>query len=65
MHRYILNFIGLKEYSKEENLNLLSENNLKNLIKKLKKNDFIIKIFKIRLFGFTSNLIILGTHKDI
>lgn len=65
IHRSFLNFIGLKEYSKEENLNLLSESDIKKIINELKINNFIIKIFKIRLFGLTSNLIIFGVNKNL
>ena len=65
IHRLILSLIRLKEYAKEENLNLLSQKDLKILINELEENNFLIKIFKIKLFYFTSNLIVLGIHKSL
>ena len=65
IHRLILSIIGLREYAKEENLNLMSKKNIKHLINDLKKNDFNISTFEIKLFGITSNLIVLGVHKNI
>jgi hypothetical protein len=65
IHRLILSIIGLREYAKEENLNLMSKKNIKYLINDLKKNDFNISTFEIKLFGITSNLIVLGVHKNI
>ena len=64
IHRSILRLIGLNEYAKEENLNLLCEKDIENLINE-NKNDFNIKIFKIKLFGFISNFIILGVNKNL
>lgn len=63
IHRKILNLVGLVEYAKEENLNLLDFYSLKQLINSQNNKDFIIKIFKIKLFGLTSNLLILGKKK--
>ena len=60
IHRMILTLLNLKEYAKEENLNLLGYKDLNKLINVQKNDDFIIKIFKIKLFGLTSNLLILG-----
>ena len=65
IHRLILKIIGLKEYAKEKNLNLMSKKNIKFLINDSKKNDFNISTFEIKLFGMTSNLIILGVHKNL
>lgn len=58
IHRKILNFLGFKKLSKEENLNLLSEMDMKKIFKKSKVKKF--KIFNIYFFGFKSNLIFLG-----
>ena len=58
IHRKILNLIGLKFYSKEENLNLMSLNDLKFFLKEFRNIKY--DIFYIRLFGFKSNLIVLG-----
>ena len=60
IHRKILTILGLEDYAKEENLNLLDINSLKVIIEKLNNNDFKIKIMKIKLFGLTSNLLIYG-----
>jgi len=60
IHRKILTILGLEDYAKEENLNLLDLNSLKVIIEKLNNNDFKIKIMKIKLFGLTSNLLIYG-----
>ena len=60
IHRMILTLLNLKEYAKEENLNLLGHNDLNKLINAQKNVDFEIKIFKIKLLGLTSNLLILG-----
>lgn len=57
-HRKILNILGLGFFSKESNLNLLSENDLKTILKKLNIKDYLIK--KIMLFGFVSNFIIIA-----
>ena len=58
IHRKILKFIGLDFFSKEENLNLLSESDLKKIMKNFNITDY--KILKIKLFYFTSNLILIG-----
>jgi len=60
IHRLILKLLFLKEYSKEENLNLLDEYDIKEMIKKINNKKFEIKIMKIKLVGITSNLIIFG-----
>jgi hypothetical protein len=56
IHRIILNIIGLNFYSLEKNLNLLSENDLRNLCNELNIKNY--KIIKYRLFFMTSNLIL-------
>lgn len=63
LHRLILNFIFLKEYAKEENLNLISQNEIFFFLKEINSKEFDIKILNIKLFGFISNLIILGKKK--
>ncbi len=60
IHRNILKFLKLDFYSKEENLNLLSLNDLKNICKILNIKNY--KIIKYKLFFFTSNLILI-IHK--
>ena len=60
IHRKILRFINLKEYAKEENLNLLDENTVNKLINTQQNATFKIRIFKVKLFGLTSNLLIFG-----
>jgi hypothetical protein len=61
IHRKILSLIGLDYYAKEENLNLLSLNNLMVLLDNF--NNIKYKIFRIRLFGFVSNFILIGIVK--
>ena len=58
IHRKFLKIVGLDFFSKEQNLDLLSYNDLKNLIKDIK--NFDIRIKKIKFLGLTSNLIIFG-----
>ena len=60
IHRKILRLINLKEYAEEENLNLLDENTVNKLINTQQNVTFKIRIFKVRLFGLTSNLLIFG-----
>ena len=57
VHRKILKFLGLNFYALEENLNLLSENNLKDICKELKLDKF--KIIKHKLLFLTSNLVLI------
>jgi hypothetical protein len=58
IHRTLLNLIGLKFLSKEENLNLLSISNLNLLMKEINFKNYEIK--KISFLFFTSNYIIIG-----
>ena len=58
IHRKILKILKLEFFSKEENLNLLSKNELKILLKTCGVNNF--KIFDISLLGFKSNFIVIG-----
>ena len=60
IHRKILRFINLKEYAEEENLNLLDENTVNKLINTQQNVTVKIRIFKVKLFGLTSNLLIFG-----
>ena len=60
-YRSILKMIGLKFFSDEKNLNLLSENDLVFIMKKLNQVDFEIK--KINFLFFKSNLILIGKKK--
>jgi len=57
IHRKILKFFKYDFHSKEENLNLLSVKDLKNICKKLGFKKY--EIFKTKLFFFTSNLILV------
>ena len=58
LHRKILNKINLNFFSKEENLNLMSENDLRKILKTQNIKDY--KFFYIRLLGFKSNFIVIG-----
>ena len=60
IHRKILNILNLKDFAKEENLNLLDISSVKEIIEELNIKDFKIEILKIKLFGMISNLIIFG-----
>ena len=57
IHRKILKFIGMNFFSKEENLNLLSKNNIKKIMKRLQIKHEIIEI---KLLGITSNFVVIG-----
>tara|TARA_B100001057_G_C22860665_1_gene954389 strand:+ start:977 stop:1645 length:669 start_codon:yes stop_codon:yes gene_type:complete len=57
-HRKILKILKLDFFSKEENLNLLGKNDLKNLLTVAGANNF--KIFYISFLGFKSNYIVIG-----
>ena len=57
--RKILKALGMVSFSKEKNLNLISEKDINKLFKKYK--DVVeYKIFKINFLGFTSNFVIIG-----
>ena len=58
IYRGILNIIGFKFFAKEENLNLLSEQDYRLIMKKLGQNNFDIKY--IKFFFIKSNLILIG-----
>lgn len=57
IHRFLLNILGYKFLAKEENLNLLSERDLRKICKELNIKYYIIK--KIKIFMFTSNLLLV------
>ena len=64
MFRKILKLMRFEFFSKEENLNLISYSDIKNLINESNINEFFnIKIKYIRLLFFKSNFIIIGTKK--
>ena len=63
LHRKILLVLGLKDFAKEENLNLLDKTTINKLIKDQQNIKFEIKIFNVKLFGLTSNLLIFGEKK--
>ena len=56
IHRFILKKIGLNFFSKESNLNLLSDNKLSNICENLKIKNYTIN--KIRILGFCTNLVL-------
>jgi hypothetical protein len=56
IHRFILKKIGLDFFSKESNLNLLSDNELRNILENLKIKNYTIN--KIRILGFCTNLVL-------
>jgi len=58
IHRKILSLLNLDFFSKEENLNLVSENDLKTALKCA--GVFEYKIFYIYLLGIKSNFVVLG-----
>ena len=58
IHRKFLSLLGFKLLSKEENLNLLSHNDLIFIMKKLNHSSFTIK--SINFLLFKSNLILIG-----
>ena len=58
VHRKILSFFRFKFYSYEKNLNLLSENDLRLCLKISGITSY--KIYYVYLFGFKSNLLVLG-----
>ena len=58
IHRTILKIFKLEFFSKEENLNLLSKNELQVLLKICGISNY--KIFDISLLGFKSNFIVIG-----
>ena len=60
-YRKILSFFGLSFFAQEENLNLLSENDLRSIMKRLDQNNFDIKY--INFFFMKSNLILIGKKK--
>jgi hypothetical protein len=57
MHRLLLKKLNLDFFAKESNLNLLSINNLKEICSVLKIENY--KIIRVRLFFFTTNLILV------
>jgi hypothetical protein len=62
-HRKLLNFFGNEFFTKEKNLNLLSKKDLINLMSPYK--NIYYNINEIKLFGFVSNFIIVGTKKNL
>jgi hypothetical protein len=62
IHRKILKYLGFKYYSLEENLNMLSYNDMVFLLKNFEKNiDY--KIYKIFTFGIVSNILAICYKK--
>jgi len=58
LHRKLLNMLNLNFFAKEDNLNLMSENDLKKAL--ANQNIKKYEIFHIRLFGFKSNFLVIG-----
>ena len=58
IYRNLLKLIGLRFYSNEKNLNLLSE---KDLVKLMKNYNIDYKILYVKFLYFKSNLILIGT----
>jgi len=58
IHRRILKILKLDFFSREENLNLLGKNELKNLLTVGGAKNY--KIFDISFLGFKSNYIVIG-----
>ena len=58
IHRKLLNILNLNFFAKEENLNLMSENDLKLSLSNINIKNY--KIFYINLFGFKSNFLVIG-----
>jgi len=58
LHRKILKFLGYEFFSKEENLNLLSRDDIENFMKDYSDISYDIK--EIKLLGIVSNFIIIG-----
>ena len=58
IHRKLLNMLNLNFFAKEDNLNLMSENDLKKAL--ANQNIKKYEIFHIRLFGFKSNFLVIG-----
>ena len=57
-HRSILRLFGLKFFAEEKNLNLLSEFDLRLIMKKCNKNNYEIKY--VNFFFIKSNFILIG-----
>ena len=58
LHRMILRFVGLKFFSEEKNLNLLSKYDFKFIMRELNQTNYEIK--HINFFLIKSNLILIG-----
>ena len=58
LHRMILRLIGLKFFSEEKNLNLLSKYDFKSIMRELNQTNYEIK--HINFFLIKSNLILIG-----
>ena len=58
LHRKILIILRLNFFAKEDNLNLMSENDLRLILKDMNIKNY--KFYYIRLFGFKSNFLIIG-----
>ena len=62
LSRILLKLIGYSYFAQEKNLNLLSYADFNDILKTFTNIDF--KIIKIKLLGFTSNLIAICQKKN-
>jgi hypothetical protein len=60
IYRKLLKLVNLSFFSLEKNLNLLSENDLIMILNNFNKQ-IVYKIYYIKLLGWISNLIVVGT----
>ncbi len=63
IHRYILKLLGMNFFSEEKNLDLISYNQLNFLLKQV--DNFKIEIKKIKLFGLTSNFLVIAKKNEL
>jgi hypothetical protein len=61
-HRKLLKYLRFDHYSLEENLNLLSKNDIHQIMKKIKFEKY--KILQIKFLGFYSNFIVIGDKNN-
>jgi len=59
IHRFILKIIGQKFLFKEENLNLMNKDDINYMLKNININKSAYTLTSIKLFGFTSNWILI------
>ena len=62
IYRKILTLLGYSFFAQEKNLNLLSLKDFEDILNKFTNINF--KIFKVKFFGFTSNLVAICEKKN-